>query len=494
LSSTGCRAANPCIIRDYVPTWASGDEAAPIINVVGDNSAFSFTNSGDAMHDEGYRVLNIDAEGSGAGSGVTLGNDVKDVTFCNMTFNGFDLGFYVAWANMPGPGSDGKNARIVLRGSRITNNEMGYLGACNGCSIEYNYFDQDGGGDPSVHAIYMEDAETQNSAQVSTPYLVSGETIIGNEIDNSAPAGQKCSGVALVVHGQHTNMLIAGNTIKEDAQIVTGGCYGISVTSGYTRLEYFSNVVISGNTIINPGEVGIQTTICSNCTIENNLILSGASRSIGIGWGNPLAPHSAQDPGGTAGVIRNNTIYFDNAGQGGTGVLVAEEGTGHVVANNAIFTTTVPTSDKFGCLKLPLPPASYAFVDNNACSFPSGSNAFWELNSSSASLAAWQTAGGGFDKHSISRALKLTMPALANFDFSPAAGSPLIRAGDTAHASATDLTGKTRPSQPDIGALQNGVPVPAVGLWAGLMLGAAFGVLGIRALGRPRSGVVPPTG
>jgi hypothetical protein len=486
LQSLACSAAKPCIIRDYVPTWASGDEAAPIVNVLGDNSAFNFTNLGAATHDEGYRILNIDAEGGGvAGSGVTLGNDVKDVTFCNMTFNGFRLGFYVSDANAPAPGSDDKNARIVLRGSRITNNsQMGYLGACSGCSIQYSYFNQNGGGDPSIHSIYLEDAETQDSAGVSTPYPADGETIIGNEIDNSAPVGQPCDGVALVVHGQHSNLTIAGNTIKEDASIVTGNCYGISVTSGYNRPEGFSNVLISGNTIINPGEVGIQTTICSHCTIENNLILAGAMGSIGIAWGQPIGQHPAQDPDGTAGIIRNNTIYFDNGGQGGNGIVVGEEGTGHVIANNVIFTTTAPTSDRFGCLNLPLPHASYAFVDNNACAFPSSASAFWELTSSSASLAAWQTVGGGFDEHSINGNPRFTRPALAAFDFSPAAGSPLISAGDAAHASATDLAGKTRPSPPDMGALQHSAPVPAVGFWAGALFGAVLGGLGIRALRR----------
>ena len=187
--SPACSAAKPCVIRDYVPTWASGDEAAPIVNVLGDNSAFNFTNLGDATHDEGYRVLNIDAEGGGAGSGATLGNDVKDVTFCNMTFNGFHLGFYVSNANKPAPGSDDKSARIALRGSRITNNsQMGYLGACSGCAIEYNYFEHNGGDDPSDHAIYMERSETQDQA--------------GNQVRRIRPMARPSSGTRSKTRGR----------------------------------------------------------------------------------------------------------------------------------------------------------------------------------------------------------------------------------------------------------------------------------------------------
>jgi hypothetical protein len=457
ISSPGCRAAKPCVIRDYIPSWASGREAAPIVNVVGDNSAFSFTNNGDAVHDEGYRVLNIDAEGGGvAGSGVTLGNDVKDVTFCNMTFNRFRIGFYVAGSNNPGPGSDDKNARIALRGSRLTNNsQMGYLGACSGCAIEYNTFKHNGGDDPSDHAIYMERSETRDHAGNEVPYAADGETIIGNEIEDSGPPGGKCDGVAVVVHGQHANLTIAGNTIKEDAKIVTGNCYGISVTPGYNTVEHFSNVLVSGNTIINPGQVGIQTTTCSHCTIENNLVLAGARNTFGIVWGDPIHPHSPRDPGGTAGIIRNNTVYFDNGGQGGAGIFVGEEGAGHVVANNVIYTTTAPMSDKFVCLHLPLDRAAYSFVDNNACAFPSSRSAFWEQRTGAGSLGAWQTVSGGFDKHSLDGDPTFIRPTLAAFDFSPAVGSALIAAGDAAHAPAHDLAGKPRTSPPDIGAFQH---------------------------------------
>ena len=157
------------------------------------------------------------------------------------------------------------------------------------------------------------------------------------------------------------------------------------------------------------------------------------------------------------GIIRNNTIYFDNGGLGGNGIVVGEEGTGHVVANNVIFTTTAPSSDqdKFVCLKLPLGRAAYSFVDNNACAFPSSRSAFWEESSSSGSLGAWQAVSGGFDKHSVDGDPTFTRPGLGGFDFSAAAGSPLIAAGDAAHAPAKDLAGKPRPAPPDIGALQH---------------------------------------
>ena len=52
----------------------------------------------------------------------------------NRLIDGFDIGVHVAGSNPPNPGSDGRNERITLRGSRIVNNaSMGFLGACDGC-------------------------------------------------------------------------------------------------------------------------------------------------------------------------------------------------------------------------------------------------------------------------------------------------------------------------------------------------------------------------
>src|SRR5438067_13550938 len=102
----------------------------------------SFANDGSTSHEEGYQFLNIEFDGSG-GTGVFVYDDIKDVLLCNLVLNGFLDAIDVEGASgTVAAGSDGLNARITVRGSQIINNgDMGFIGACSGCSLEYNYFD-----------------------------------------------------------------------------------------------------------------------------------------------------------------------------------------------------------------------------------------------------------------------------------------------------------------------------------------------------------------
>ena len=388
------------MIRDYTPPWASGDEGQPKIVVGAGIIGLEFFNPQGATHDEGYRVLNLDFEGPGDSSsgGVSLGNDVTDVTLCNLTINRTGLGVYVGGSSAPlTGGSDGKQARIVLKGSTITNTNYGFEGACNGCSVQYNYFNQTGSASQSnTHAIYIQDGYVTDP---TVPYEVSGETIVGNEIDNSEVAGGKCNGIILVVHGQHSNMIISGNTVNEAAGNVQGGCYGIAVMSGYGTPEHFTNVNITGNTVINPGQIGIYEQICTNCTIENNLVLTSAINTYAITWGTPIGKHDPEDTDGTAGTVRNNTIYMADGSQGGIGIFFGGEGKGHIIANNAIYSTSTATTNGWACLSMKLAFSAYSFVDNNLCWFPNAKGGTWDATTAD-SLAAWQAASG-FDKHSF---------------------------------------------------------------------------------------------
>ena len=453
-ASPGCRAGNPCLIRDYTPPWASGDEGQPKVVVGAGNIGIEFFNAQGATHDEGYRVLNLDFEGPGdsASGGVSLGNDVTDVTLCNLTINRVGIGVDVGGSSAPlTGGSDGKQARIVLKGSTITNTNYGFEGTCNGCSLQYNYFNQTGSASQSnTHAIYIDDGYVTDT---SVPYEVSGETIVGNEIDNSEAPGGKCNGIVLVVHGQHSNMIISGNTVNESAANVEGGCYGIAVMSGYGTPEHFTNVNITGNTVINPGQIGIYQQICANCTIENNLVLTNSINTYAITWGTPNGKHDPEDTDGTAGTVRNNTIYMSNAGQGGIGIYFGGEGKGHIIANNAIYSTSTGTTNGWACLSMKLAFSAYSFVDNNLCWFPNAKGGTWDATTAD-SLAAWQAASG-FDKHSLNSAPAYVNAAMTGYDFSPAAGSPLIGAGSAANAPTTDFLNAARPSPPDIGAFQH---------------------------------------
>ena len=455
LASTSCSAGKPCLIRDYVPTWASGDEHAPKFVVSDGVVGFHFFNSGGAVHDEGYRVLNLDLEGPGRDSsaaGMAFGNDITDVTVCNLTANGFAVGIDVGGSSAPlSAGSDGKQARLTFQGNQFTNNGYGWEGTCNGCTVINNHFSGTGlTNTDNTHAIYVDDGYVTD---YTVPYEVSGEVISNNLIENNENPAGHCNGIELVVHGQHANMTIAGNTVQEPAANVEGGCYGIAVMSGYGTPEHFTNVHITGNTIINPGQIGIYQQICANCTIENNLVLTNSINTYAITWGTPNGKHDPEDTDGTAGTVRNNTIYMSNAGQGGIGIYFGGEGKGHIIANNAIYSTSTGTTNGWACLSMKLAFSAYSFVDNNLCWFPNAKGGSWDATTAD-SLAAWQAASG-FDKHSLNSAPAYVNAAMTGYDFSPAAGSPLIGAGSAANAPTTDFLNAARPSPPDIGAFQH---------------------------------------
>jgi len=441
--NTKCRAGTPCVVRDYNPPWASGDEGAP--KLVSTADLLSLANGGDAEHEEGYRFLNLELDGAKKSTGVFVFNDVTDVTLCNVTIDGFAIAMNIQGSNNPQPGSDARNARISLRGSRIINNtNQGFLGACSDCVVEYNLFDKNGSdGSMFNHSIYLSGASDHKGA-----YAAKNMRVAGNEIYRSSQKNGVCAGVPFVVHGQKEGLLIEDNTVKQDIGAATEGCWGIAVdVGGYSGPEFFDRVTVRNNRVINAGSPSIGVTSCSNCVIENNLVIQGQSfRATGI-----VAPDKDRNPAKgdrplDAVTIRNNVVYFAST-SGGTGIQLGKEGTRHVIVNNAILSAA---TSNWSCFDLNLAPTAY-YSDHNLCWAPAARGGKWEANRGA--LSAWRSTG--LDVSSLSQDPKFKKPGVTDFDFAPDLGSPLIDAGDPKHFTPTDVTGKPRPTPPDIGAFQH---------------------------------------
>ncbi|RKX36582.1 MAG: hypothetical protein DRP64_18415, partial [Verrucomicrobia bacterium] len=324
-----CRADKRCVVRDYVPSWASGDEGAPIIRTGPDGRAFALENKGRSKHEEGYTFMNLDLQSTDGDRGFFLYNDIDDVDICNVSIDHFNIGVHVAGSNKKrSAGSDGKNDRIVLKHSRITNSPaQGWLGSCDDCAIENSYFENNGFAKPKFnHNIYLSD---------SNKAIAKGMRIVGNELYRSAILKGKCEGVSLVVHGQKDGLLIEDNLIREDLGAVGRSCLGIAVDTGYRNKEFFRNVVIRNNRIINVGPVSIGVTSCSSCLIENNVIVQEQPLN-GRHIAAPNKKRASDDLPMTNITIRNNSIYV-GPDSGGVGIKLAEEGQGHRVVSNAIF-------------------------------------------------------------------------------------------------------------------------------------------------------------
>jgi parallel beta-helix repeat protein len=436
-----CLAANPCIVRDYPPPWAAGQVGRPIVSALSGSNGFAFEDGGDADHEEGYTFMNLDIRGSGDGDGFFLYNDIDDVLVCNVSIDNFAIGFHVEGSNPPAVGSDGENERIVLRSSSITNNSaQGWLGACDGCAVEYCSFQNNGFAEAVFnHNIYFSGSSTGPSV---------GMRAVGNDLYQSAFVGGTCQGVSLVVHGEHDGLLIEGNTVHEDLGAADPGCWGIAMDTGYAEAEGFSHVTIRNNTVVNVGNVGIGLDACDSCVVENNVVIQEqAIDTLGIAV--PDRDRGPEDLPMTDVTVRNNSLLFGTAA-GGIGIALGGEGTGHLEVSNAI--QYLGNGGGWSCFALDQPTASYAAVDHNLCFYPSASGGEWMQGAGA--LAAWQSSSG-LDMGSLASDPAFASVTGPGYDLAPSsASSPLVNAGDSAQSSAADHDGKSRDAQPDIGAYE----------------------------------------
>ena len=425
--------------REFSPTTFSST-AQPIINAQAGLGANGFITSNGSYG--GVRFLNVTFKGPAAGFGFLFWNGVHDVLFGNDTIDNFSDNFYLqSSATQP------NDTNITLTGNTISNAAAaGFLGSGDALRMNYNSWINDGSNSSLNHAIYF--SAHRNATDVQ---------LVGNYVYGQN--GTTCLGGPVVAHGELTNFTISNNWVEIAPAATTGGCYGISINNNATTYgaQFFRNTVISNNTMINPGSLGIQVTTCPSCLIENNNIVFNTitQDSLGIQTGAYAASTTAGDDVNTANKILNNTIYF---GLGATGfvrkgIQVATEGTGHIVANNTI--SSYPTSGSVSCFSyfVGLTLANYAFSNNNDCY--SATTYTWETAHGS-TLAAWQSyaTSYGFDTASMLSNPSFTAPAASPPNLVPQAGSPLLGAGTHIYAPATDALGVSRPNPPAIGAYE----------------------------------------
>ncbi len=435
-----CEADNRCLVGSYTPTWASGDEARPIMTQTTTGDLFRLEDGGNAEHEEGYIIENLDLRSlTHSSNGILLYNDIDDVEIRNVNIQGFDLGVHLAGSNAcsADPACDGKNERITLRDSTILNNfSQGWLGASSGSQIINNYFEGNGDANIFDHNIYVSG---------SSGGQTQGIRIIGNQLyQSSRGSTSSCAGVSLVVHGEHNDLIIEGNEIWEDVGAANGGCWGIAVDNGYGgEAEGFTNVIIRNNVVRNVGNLSIGVGACANCVIENNLIINEQSYGVTA----IAAPNRALLAGDLPQdniTIRNNSIWLN--ADGGRGILVNDLGDNHVVVSNAIY--YAGTSDNFDCFSVNLSPTAFDAFDYNLCYYPNASGADW--SSQDSVLSDWQT-NTDFDLNSWNADPGFTNPATG--DFTAASGSaPIVDNGHPTLSSVQEINGGFRTPPSDIGA------------------------------------------
>ncbi len=437
-----CRDDNKCTITDYDAPWASGNEQKPILNFQNGSDGFNLADSGNAEHEEGYLIENLDLRGSNDGRGVFLANDVDDVILSNLTITNFRLGVYLGSSNdcnISDSACDGQNERITLRDSTVTfNSTQGWLGGSSGTKLINNYFSDNG-----TRAIFDHNVYISGSAdQVTQGILVSGNQLYRNTLDQDGA----CSSVSLVVHGEHNNLVIENNIIWEDIGNALPGCWGIAVDGGYSEAESFTNVLIQSNSIINVGRVGVGLGSCENCVVENNLISNHQDLPVRA----ILAPDrnlAANDLPLDNLTVRNNSIYIDNL-SAGTAITVGTMGDNHLIVSNAIFYTG--NSNSFNCFDVDLPSSNYLDIDNNLCYHPNATNAEW--SNQSGNLSQWQFSSG-FSFNSVEANPGYESPE-NDMLWAENQDAAIVGTGHPTLSSSLDYNNSERDTAPDIGAYE----------------------------------------
>lgn len=306
---------------------AYGTGARPALVWTG-GQGFFFGGYASTLMDGGYTIRNLKLDGSGSAEfGLFVQGRTRGVTIENNEITGWLIGVHMQAADAVG------NQGIVIRSNNIHHNrDMGVLGESHGLLMEDNDIaDNNFSGSGFNHGLYL-----------GSHFNTVGATVRNNRFTNNSAVNGVCQGGNLTVHGMWDGLLIEGNTVSQVA--ATYGCWGISVTDGYTIAEYFRNTIVRGNTVINM-ECGICARGAPGIIIENNKVRSNQdSLPSGVVI---TPPNEAQDDPGLNPVVRNNTFCFTspNPNQGPVRVSVAggtETGTVYRTGANATTGACAP--------------------------------------------------------------------------------------------------------------------------------------------------------
>jgi hypothetical protein len=301
---------------------AYGSGAAPILRTAS-GTAFSVGgNWGNTTNDGGYTFRNLTLDGLGSAQwGIWFVHNVRSVLVENVTITGFEIGAHSSTGT-----PYGVNA-ITIRNSNISrNSSMGLLGAMNGAVIENNLFERNNFHGTAVeHAIY---------------YSGGRNTVIRNNrfLRNSVLNGV-CTGGNVTVHGQVDGLLIENNLIEQDAGAIS--CLGFSVIPGYTTAEWFRNVVVRGNTVVNVGTCAVCAGSAPGIVIEDNRAFKTNSDQ----FNGVLMPIGNVDPLDAADgnpVVRNNLLCQATPPANSTPARISISGA--VVSDNQLLTGSNATS------------------------------------------------------------------------------------------------------------------------------------------------------
>jgi hypothetical protein len=313
IQNTRCSAANPCELRDYVPSWGSASTARPRLSA-SSGTLVGFAN----VSQGGFRIWNLDLRNGDMNQTdgtLAVFDDVHDLDVCNVRIEG-------SYAGMNFQPTSTSATHITVRGCQFYNTGFcGFYGGSPGISITGNYFSNNGLiGSMTMHSVYLI-SETGGGVPPDAASTAT-YTFANNNIETDG----RCGGVMVVVHGVFRN----NQLVIENNRLVTTStnpyCFGMQTSGGLAGAE-FHNAIVRRNRITTTGQSAMEFSCCQDCQVSSNLAVSGG---IDISTSNC-------NPGNFMGArvtLQNNTMY-------GRGLTVGNQGSssGYVVENNAVSTS-----------------------------------------------------------------------------------------------------------------------------------------------------------
>lgn len=278
-------------------------------------------NWNNTSNDGGYTFRNIKFDGLGAATwGFWFVHTVRDVVIEDSDITGFAIG-------INSNDSDARGVRgITLRNNTIHHNfDMGLLGHYNDLRIEGNLIEANNfSGSGFSHGTYIGGGNN---------ITVRNNLYIRNSVVNGV-----CQGGNMTFHGQIDGLLIEGNRIEQDA--AAGGCWLMSITTGYTTAEWFRNTIVRNNKFINGGNSALVSQSAPGIVVEDNVAINTqATNQTGfvVGGGDYLGGDMLDENA----IVRNNTACQSG---GASGSVVNVNSPGATVTNNVVIAGAAATT------------------------------------------------------------------------------------------------------------------------------------------------------
>lgn len=343
---------------------------------------------------------------------------------------------------------------------------------------------------PASTMVYVVGASiTTNTFQVSlTPggaaIDMSGGTQSGTHTSRARVNGS-CASTAIILHGDKEDVTIEDNEVSEPTVPTASQCWGGSFDSGnygsIYNVEGGKRIKFARNKFRNY-YMSVGVDICEDCEVTDNVVITEYAASSSPDGIRCIRSkyfeytEEADDLYQSKNIkCTGNTVYIKNPGAATVGIRLDRHasdlmtGGGHVVANNIVHFGPGGTTATACFTSANMLSSYFATMDKNWCYSESTAAPDWMGTSD---LATWRAASGkdtnsvfGNNTPGSGNDTRIAPTSGNGYDATPAAGSPVIGAGNAAYSSGYSFGRHKRPTPPSVGAVERGVSavVPSSG-------------------------------